>query len=276
MLLGCSCLAVIIGYCLVFILATFLDWHFIALVMAFIPIVAAICIFFIPETPVWLLSKKKHNEAYEAVQWLNGWVKTKSVNEEFKAEEQYANLAIKCLDCQGAQLNCYHLQDSVCDGIKELNSRSTRLPIVVFLVYSFLIAFSGYPGMHSYLTSLFQTYSSPINIGLAIVLVGIISILSNILGLIMIHFIGKRIMALISFTLSTVACLGLCIYTKLNVSDYWTTHDQYNYAVMGLYPPHYTHNQIIPLLLLLLLALSFNFGLFPVLWMLMGEIFPFR
>lgn len=269
-------LAVLLGYFLVFILATVLDWHFIALVIAFIPILAAICIFFIPETPVWLLSKKKHNEAYEAVQWLNGWVKTKSVNEEFKTEEQYANLAIKCLDCHRAQLNCYHVLDSVCNRITELRSRSTRLPIVVLLVYSLLIAFSGYPAIRPHLTSLLQTYSSPINIGWALVLVGLTSLLSNILGIIMIYFIGKRIMALISFTLSTTAFLGLCIYTKLHVSDYWTSYDQFNYSMMGIYPPHYTQNQYIPLLLIFLSALSYNFGLFPVQWMLMGEIFPFR
>lgn len=48
-------------------------------------------VFQVPETPVWLLSKKRPNDALKSLQWLRGCVAKSEVKEEFEQLQNYQN-----------------------------------------------------------------------------------------------------------------------------------------------------------------------------------------
>lgn len=60
------------GILLVYMLGAWLNWRLVAALSAVLPIIAAITLFFLPETPVWLLKKGKTDEARQALCWLRG------------------------------------------------------------------------------------------------------------------------------------------------------------------------------------------------------------
>ena len=48
-----------------------------------------------PETPIWLLSRGKYQEAEKALCWLRGWVSPDAVKEEFNQLVMYSNAVNK-------------------------------------------------------------------------------------------------------------------------------------------------------------------------------------
>lgn len=62
---GTTC--VITGIFVQFILGTFLKWRLVALVSCSLPILTIIALFFVPESPYWLLTKGRDNEAKKSL-----------------------------------------------------------------------------------------------------------------------------------------------------------------------------------------------------------------
>jgi hypothetical protein len=60
------------GISCVYLMGTFLPWHYLAYVCCVIPFLNFIAIFFTPESPVWLKMHGKMFESEKASNWLNG------------------------------------------------------------------------------------------------------------------------------------------------------------------------------------------------------------
>ncbi|KAG8228525.1 hypothetical protein J437_LFUL008982 [Ladona fulva] len=61
-----------IGILLCFVVGSYLNWSNLAFFGATLPIPFLICMFLIPETPRWYISKNRTKEARKALQWLRG------------------------------------------------------------------------------------------------------------------------------------------------------------------------------------------------------------
>lgn len=83
---GTTC--VVIGVLVQFALATFLKWRTIALVCSAMPVLTIIALYFVPESPYWLLTKNRVKEARKSLAWLRGWVEPHKVNDEFDEMHQ--------------------------------------------------------------------------------------------------------------------------------------------------------------------------------------------
>lgn len=66
-------------------------WQLVALICAAFPAVSAVLIFFLlPESPVWLVSKKRNEDATKALMYINCTTKPNHVEEELRVLAEHA------------------------------------------------------------------------------------------------------------------------------------------------------------------------------------------
>lgn len=101
---GTTC--VITGIFVQFILGTFFSWRIVALISCFLPSFTIVALFFVPESPYWLLTKGRVEEAQRSLCWLRGWVPLTRVEKEFN--EIHRVLEIKRKEAEEYKtLPCY-------------------------------------------------------------------------------------------------------------------------------------------------------------------------
>ncbi|XP_026680955.1 facilitated trehalose transporter Tret1 [Diaphorina citri] len=69
------------------------NWRTAMLISIIVPVLTILIIYQIPESPVWLLSKGRKQEALKSLCWLRGWVEEKAVAKEFQSFVKYNELS---------------------------------------------------------------------------------------------------------------------------------------------------------------------------------------
>lgn len=84
-----------IGVFVVFLMGNIIDWRTVAGINAALPIFTVLYVLMMPETPIWLLSRGRYEDAEKALCWLRGWVTPDVVKEEFNQLVIYSNTVNK-------------------------------------------------------------------------------------------------------------------------------------------------------------------------------------
>ncbi|GAB0095006.1 TRET1 [Sergentomyia squamirostris] len=187
----------ILGVFAQFLMGTFLKWRLIALISCALPVISVILLFFIPESPHWLLQKHRLPEARKSLAWLRGWVSETNalVSEEFreiceKAKERSME-RIQGKSC----VNNYH----------EYLKKTFVLPFLLISYTFFIGHFSGMTTLQTYAVQIFHTLKAPIDKYYATMLLGIAELMGTLFCVALVHFTGKRPIVFIS----TIGC-GMC------------------------------------------------------------------
>lgn len=260
-----------IGISLVFFLGSITTWRLTAIICCSVPIIAAIAICFVPETPYWLISKHRKEDALKSLMWLRGWVPSpKYVEKELNEIVRYSEESNRCVACHKLDTKCSHPPATAKELIRELYRKRTLKPFVLVIIMFVFSQFSGLQAMRPYLVQIFQTYAVPIDANWATVVIGIMGFFANILCVIVIKPLGKRKIALISMVGVCISIIPLAIYTYFVLPSGTVSFDKHE--------PHTPDNYIgyVPLTFIYLLAFFTSFGLLPVPWMLLSEVFPFK
>lgn len=64
--------ALALGILVAYIIGAFVDWWILALILTIFPLMLLAGMIFMPETPIWLISHKREDEARSSLQRLRG------------------------------------------------------------------------------------------------------------------------------------------------------------------------------------------------------------
>lgn len=163
----------------------------------------------VPETPLWLLSKKRDDEALLSLRWLRGWVSSNAVENEFTELKRYSDTSSSCVACQKNAVQCSHPPADVFEKIKELSRKRTLRPFAVVMFCFMISQFCGTNAIRAYMVQIVKAFGIPIDANWAIVVVGVTVIVGNIICVCFVRLIGKRRLYFISLVGSSINCFGL-------------------------------------------------------------------
>lgn len=182
-----------IGTLIQFLLGSFLPWRSVALINFCFPIASLILLFFVPETPIWLISKNRLEEARKSIAWLRGWVEVEEIEDDF--QELYKQIkstkSEKPLSCS--------------EKLKLFKDRTFLWPFFVVALTFFLSHFNGTTTLGIYAIKIFSVLKAPINTYYATVIMGVVQFIGCIICMVLINILGKRKLNFISL-FGTAVC----------------------------------------------------------------------
>lgn len=174
--------------------------------------------FKVPESPIWLLSKNKPQQALKSLQWLRGWVSSDAVCTEFLELQRYNESSNSCSNCKKQSVKCIHSVPSLLDRIKDIKHRRTLKPFILITIMYILMEFSGMFVMRPYIVQILNAYGIPLDAHLTTVILGSLGVFANICLLSTIKLFGKRKIYLCSTVVTFLSCFVLskfAIYSEL-------------------------------------------------------------
>ncbi|XP_033163959.1 facilitated trehalose transporter Tret1 isoform X1 [Drosophila mauritiana] len=202
--LGTTC--VITGVFIQFILGSLMDWRSVAAVSSAFPVITIIMLCFVPESPVWLIREQRFREAVKSLQWLRGWVPEHMIEAEFN--QLYDELITqKAIELSADGIPPPGQRRTLGQRLRMWRKRSFLVPFLLVSFSFFTGHFSGKTPLQTYAVQIFHTLKAPMNKYHATILLGVAEMLATILGVVLIHFTGKRPLVLVS-TVGT----GLCFF----------------------------------------------------------------
>lgn len=117
----------------------------------------------IPETPLWLISKNRLDDARKSLQWLRGWVPPHAVDHEFKELQRYNEQSNACISCSKQKITCVHPPPTMRDKLLDLLRRRTMKPFLLVLLIFLFSQLSGFSPMRPYLVLILKAYGVPVD-----------------------------------------------------------------------------------------------------------------
>lgn len=190
-----------IGILLSYCSGALLYWRYSSAVPCVLYLLLFIGLFWIPESPIWLLGHKGKGKAREALQWLRN---TDQVDEEIETLE-------KLMEDQGKGLTTK-------EALKNLSRYDVRTPFLLITANFWIVMFSGPAIIVFYSVEIFQSTGAGINHYLASILVGSINVIGGIFGMFLVQKFPRVKLNMFMMTLmaAMMATLGTAVYFKDN------------------------------------------------------------
>lgn len=227
------------GILLTAVFGSFLSWVWLSVFLAVFPIIFALSLFFMPETPIYLVKVGNLGEARTAIRYLRG-DRYKHVERELQEIEKFIEEA-----------NANKV------GIKDLfSSRANKKAIISGIGIMIFQQFSGINAVIFYTVTIFKSAGSSLSPDLATIIVDLVQLVAAMFSVMLIERANRKFYLKISsmgmgFCL---AALGVYFHLQLN-----------GVKIFGL--------GILPLGSLVLFIIAFSMGFGPVPWMIMSELF---
>ncbi|XP_063698880.1 facilitated trehalose transporter Tret1-2 homolog [Culicoides brevitarsis] len=245
--LGTPSMALSIGILVIHIIGTFLSWRLTALVSCSIPILCVFCMAMVPESPSWLLSKGKFDEAAKAFKWLRGG--------SMESEQEFKSMSEKQKQSQASEVETLPFWVKL-----RLNARKPEFykPFSIVFLCFFIMQLSGPNTMAFYSVNVMrETLGSGINEYVAMIIIDLLRAFMSIVACFMLKIAKRRFLAIFS-GVGTVLSL-------FSLSGYLTLAKMY---------PEVTQFSWLSLLFLILYIIFISIGIFPLPWCVNGELLP--
>ncbi|KAJ8984016.1 hypothetical protein NQ317_012239, partial [Molorchus minor] len=240
-----------LGMVICFLKGWFMHWRTVAWLSNIYAIVPCLLIFFIPESPAWLVSKGRIEQAAHSLRWINKYQPQPENRNESLAELQLNQLQKEHQQKLEAQSQ---REAGIMSVVKEFFKPTGYKPILLLLGLFLMQQFSGIYMTLFYSIDFFRNVGSTINPYLASVLIGTVRMIMSCVNTFMLRTFHRRPLIMAS-GVGMAICMGLS-----GLFTYWILNGTS------------TENWI-PVVLLLLYVITSMVGLLPIPWTMTAELF---
>ncbi|KAL3269227.1 hypothetical protein HHI36_008308 [Cryptolaemus montrouzieri] len=190
------------GILLVYVFGYFLQWRYVAILSAVLPILSLTLFFFLPESPIWLIRQERIEEAKQALTWLrDGDVST---------AKKEASQIMERMDAD-------QKKESMNNVWKTLLQPEVLKPFIIMNVFNLLQILSGtYLVVFYAVDILKQIKSLSFDHFLAAVWTAIARFIFTILAIILLGVVGRRSLALSSGIGTSITALFFASFEYLS------------------------------------------------------------
>lgn len=240
------------GMVLSYLKGAYIHWRVVAWISIIYAIVPVILVqLFVPESPVWLVSKGRYEDAKKSLEWLYRYEIKQGQKD--AAQAQYTTIVKENEIKMSEQRNSKH--GSALHKLRGfLKPTGWKPMLILFLLFSFQ-QFSGIYITLFYAVTFFQEVGSGVDPYLASILVGVTRFLCSMVNTWLLRRYKRRALCIIS-SLGMTVCMGVSGYFTLQIKE----GDRSGYWV--------------PVLCLLLYVCTSMVGMLTIPWTMTAELFP--
>lgn len=225
-----------VGILFVYLVGAFTHWITLSILCAIFPVLLIVSMFFVPESPVYLVKKERRNEAGVSLKWFWGPnADTKSALQTIQSD----------LDAAAGNAKMSDL----------FTNATYRSALFISLLLMFFQQFSGINAVIFYTVSIFKSAGSTMDPAVCSIVVGVVQVVMTLVSSVLIDKAGRRILLLQSSFIMGSCLFILGVFFKLQ-------NDKVDVSNLGW----------LPLACVVLFIVSFSLGFGPIPWMMMGEL----
>lgn len=280
-LLSSLCLGISFGVLCIHVLGIYLSWKTVALISSILPAVCFVQMFFIPESPAWLIRKGKIDEGKRAFYWFRGYsnenteeltrvIEAQKCKNEGRNEQDYGKENGQDNGKENSQNNGKEIgQDNTkenrdmgkgnCSSFQKLLKNILKpefyKPFLIICLYNLTTQGSGKDTIAFYTVSVMESTVKDLDKYIGMVIIDLIRLLFSILACVLVERSGRKLITQISGHGTAISLLLLALVTHFSESS------------------NSVHSSV-PLILLIAFTAFVTIGLVPISWALIGEIFP--
>ncbi|RZC37799.1 facilitated trehalose transporter Tret1 [Asbolus verrucosus] len=242
-----------LGMVVTFIMGSFMNWKQVAWFTNIFIVVPCVLVFFIPESPAWLVSKNRIEEAKKSLMWINKYQPQPENRTQTLAELQLALLQkeheLKMIELSRREGNRAMMK------VREFIKPTGYKPLLILVGLFFFQQFSGIFIFLFYSIAFFTDVGSTFNPYVASVFIGVVRFIMSLVNTYVLRTFGRRPLVLIS-------CVGMSLCVCLSgVFTRWIENGT-------------TTLTWVPVVCLLLFVVTSMIGLVPIPYTMTAELFP--
>lgn len=121
-----------------------MKWRTIAAISALFPLLSIVALFFVPESPHWLLLKHRTDDARKSLAWLRGWVSIERI------ENEYQEIKTIVHKQPSTSVSTNSSESKGCGMVVPYGKKSFLVPYALVTLTFFIGHFSGKTPLQTY------------------------------------------------------------------------------------------------------------------------------
>eukprot|EP00092_Neocalanus_flemingeri_P034712 GFUD01037773.1.p1 GENE.GFUD01037773.1~~GFUD01037773.1.p1 ORF type:complete len:517 (+),score=127.69 GFUD01037773.1:69-1619(+) len=236
-------------------IGTWLDWRRLSAVCSVIPLLVILCLYFIPRSPMFLLSMGLKEEARSSLKFYRGG---------------NVDVTQELLKLQASTEESTNV--STVRAVSLLSNKTYLKPLCISLMLMLLQQFSGIKVISSYIVQIFQNAGSKFDANICSIVVGVIQVTGTSISVLVVDKFGRRRLLILSEMFISIAFCMLGTFFFIQESH------------LPCPTPETCQDQVVtaetvdnlawlPLASIVTFAVAYSMGMGPLPWVLNAELF---
>lgn len=262
--LGTFAISLGLGIFLSHLWGAHLTWKITAVVCSMFPLIAMTIISLSPESPSWLVSKGKYEEAKKAFRWVrgDGDEQRDELNAMINAHNE-AKIEDKANEGSQSSFGYYRTAvDTIKDVLKIFKKKEFYKPAIIAISMLIVFEFGGAHMFAAYGNIILQAVlnkEDPKDVAWQFTVIDLLRTVCALLAIFLLKYFKRRTILFTSGILTVLSLSSISVFIYLRKAEMFSS-------------PWII--DIVPMSLMVLYTLVFCLGLVPLNWVICGEVFP--